>query len=95
MEKSDVLRFGYIGGCPGCVRLQACSPGSRNHSETCRSRVGRHLEDTVERRERKSRALQRRLDQLTRELARQDELVTKNDVDFDSGAPIAPRWDCF
>ena len=63
--------------------------GSRNHNETCRSRIEKHLEDTVDGRERKSRALQRREDQSTRDFERQDELVTKNDASVAAGTSVA------
>ena len=91
MERSDFVWFGYTGGCPGCVHLQAGSPGSRNHNETCRSRTEKHLEDTADGRERKNRALQRSEDQLTRELERQDELVTTNDASVAVATSIAPE----
>ena len=83
MERSDFLSFGYIGGCPGCVHLQAGLTGSRNHSEVCRSRIEACVEDTPEGRYRKDRAAQRREDQLTRELKRQDEIRIKT-VDIEA-----------
>ena len=91
MEASDFFRFGYTGGCSGCVHLQAGSSGSRNHNEACRSRIEKHLEHTVDCRERKSRALQRREDQPTRELERQDELVTQNDASAAAAISHAPE----
>ena len=68
MEKADFTRFGYTGGCPGCVHLQAGSTGSRNHNEVCRTRIEECLDKTAEGRARKGRAIQRREDQLTRNL---------------------------
>ena len=86
-----VFGFCYTGGCPGCVHLQAGSPGLRNQNETCRSRIEKRLDDTVEGRECKSRALQRREDQLTRESERHDELVTHNDDTGAAATSVAPE----
>ena len=47
MEMSVLLRFDFTGGCPRCVHLQAGLSGSRSHSETRRSRIEKHLDDTV------------------------------------------------
>ena len=89
MEQFDFLRFGYAGGCSGCVHLQAALAGSRNHQEVRRSRIEACLDNTLECRARKDRAAQRREDQLTRELERQDELITNiDDVDAAAAAAI-------
>ena len=70
MERYDFICFGYIGGCLGCVHLQAGLSGSRNPNEVCKTRIKKCLEKTPEGRARKDRAIQRREDQLTRELER-------------------------
>ena len=90
MERSDFVRVGYAGGCPGCIHFQAGLSASRSHNEICRSRIGGRLEDTVEGRARKDRVLQRRKDQLTRKLERQYELASKNDVAVAAAARVAP-----
>ena len=64
-------------GFPKCEHLQAGSTGSRNHNGVCRSRIEACLDNTSEGHGRKDGAAQRREDQLTRELERQDELTSK------------------
>ena len=90
MKRSDFIRFGYTGGCPGCVHLQAGLSGSRNHNQACRATIEECLEKTPEGRARKDRAVQRREDQLTPELERQDVLISKNGVDGTTTAAVAP-----
>ena len=47
-EWSDLFGFGYTGGYPGGMRLQAGLTGSRNHNDVCRSRIEACLDNTLE-----------------------------------------------
>ena len=91
MERSDFIRFGYTGCCPGCVHSQAGLSGSRTHNEASITRIEECLEKTPEGRARKDRAVQRREEQPTRELERQDVLISPNGVDGTSTAAVASK----
>ena len=64
IKPSDLIKFGYTVGCPGCEALQSGSQERRNHIEACRTRIEKELEDSEEGRERLGRAKER-VDQWT------------------------------
>ena len=71
----DFERHGYTGGCQGFIHLRRKSPTRRNHSEACRKRVEAEIQKTSEGRARKERESQRKEDELTRELEKEDERI--------------------
>ena len=73
------------------MHLQAGSPGSRNHNEASRTRIEECLEKTPEGRARKDCSVQRHAAQRTRELERQDVLISKNGVVDAKAATLSPE----
>ena len=75
LAPEDFQKFGYTGGCQGCIHLQRNSPSRRNHSEACRKRIEAEVTKTAEGRARKEKESQRREDELTKELEKEDERI--------------------
>ena len=72
LKPADFASHGFTAGCPGCIRLQQGGGIVRNHTEACRRRIETALEESAEGRNRKTRAHDRREEQLTEELLRKD-----------------------
>ena len=51
INKSDLEKFGFTNGCPGCIATQSGDPSRRGvHTEDCRKRIsGQITDDRVER----------------------------------------------
>ena len=64
INPSDLMKFGYTVGCPGCEALQSGHRERRNHIEACRARIEEQVANTDRGKERLGKAKDR-LDQWT------------------------------
>ena len=90
LQRRDFLRYGYTGGCGGCVHLQSNLPGSRNHTEACRIRIEEAIAKDDQEAGRKMQADARLESQLTRALEREEELLQRQTVPAE-GEQRAPQ----
>jgi hypothetical protein len=77
LVRRDFLKYGYTGGCPGCIHLQSELEGSRNHNEACRLRIEGAVANDEQEAARKAQADARLDGQLTRALEREEELLNR------------------
>ena len=58
LQKADFVRHGFTEGCLGCQAFIAGTT-ARGHSESCRDRMNKALEETEEGRERRERQFEK------------------------------------
>ena len=64
INPADVVKYGFTIGCQGCEAVQLGSDVRRNHSDECRSRIEKEIEETEGGKKRLQRA-KGRMDQWT------------------------------
>ena len=72
LKPRDYEKFGYTGGCPGCISLKSGMNYKRNHSEECRSRLMKEMMEDPEDKKRVEKA-QNRMDHYLAEQVRAGE----------------------